>query len=73
MKSFLHGRSHRTAVGNCLSSSVPILSGVIQGSCLGPLLFLLYINDLSDEIGKGTIIKLFADDVKLYSSIHVEG
>ena len=73
IKNFLHGRSHRTAVGNCLSSSVPILSGVIQGSCLGPLLFLLYINDLPDAIGKGTIIKLFADDVKLYSSIHVEG
>jgi len=46
-----------------------ISSGVIQGSCLGPLLFLLYINDLVDVFPDKVVIKLYADDVKLYSNI----
>ena len=42
-------------------------SGVPQGLVLGPLLFILYINDLSDNVTCG--IKLFADDTKVYSII----
>ena len=45
-----------------------IISGVIQGSCLGAVLFLLYINDLVGVFSDGVIVKLYADDVKLYSS-----
>ena len=42
-------------------------SGVLQGSCLGPLLFLAYTNDIDDSI-KNSILK-YADDIKIYSRI----
>ena len=41
---------------------------MIQGSTLGPLLFFIYINDLSDGLGTNT--RLFADDVSLFSVIY---
>ena len=46
-----------------------VISGVPQGSVLGPLLFVLYINDL-ESVVKRSIVKLFADDVLLYASVH---
>ena len=50
-------------VGDALSKEKVVLSGVPQGSVIGPLLFLLFINDLPETI-KGTL-KIFADDVKM--------
>ena len=47
-----------------------MLSGVPQGSVLGPLLFLLYINDLTSKIS--STIRLYADDVILYMEINSE-
>ena len=65
---FLTDRLHCSRVGNVLSSPRYIRSGVVQGSCLGPLLFLIYINDLLD-FNAGVTCKLYADDVKLYTDI----
>ena len=49
------------------SESVPVLSGAPNGSVLGPVLFLIYINDLSEHIRSS--VRLFADDCVLYRNI----
>ena len=66
IESFLVGRSLFVAVGSRESEVKPVRSGVPQGSVLGPLLFLIYVNSLSD----GLVSKWFAyaDDYKLYCS-----
>ena len=69
IKSFLKNRSQRVMVENNLSSSLPVLSGVPQGTVLGPLLFLIYINDMPETVSEGTKIRLFADDSLLYREI----
>ena len=66
---FLSDRIQCTKVGGCYSPYKPIRSGVIQGSCLGPLLFLIYINDVVELFSDLVTPKLYADDVKLYTTI----
>ena len=51
------------------SAPAPVKSGVPQGSVLGPLLFLVYINDMPNVVSEGTSIRLFADDCLAYKSI----
>ena len=65
---YLSGHSQQVIVGSALSSESPILSGVPQGSCLGPVLFCLFVNDLPEVIRHSTV-KLFADNIKLYKSV----
>jgi len=52
-----------------MSDIANITSGVVQGSCLGPILLLLYINDLSSVFADNVCVKLYADDVKLYTCV----
>nr|VZI39815.1 unnamed protein product [Spirometra erinaceieuropaei] len=64
---FLTGRSQTVCIEASRSTPTPVLGGVPQGSVLGPLLFLVYINDCVDDLGCSAI--MFADDVKLWRSI----
>ena len=69
IRAFLSNRSQVVKINSHLSSSVPVTSGVPQGSVLGPLLFLLFINDLTDTAMPKVSMKLFADDLKLYTDL----
>ena len=68
LKDFLSNRSQRVALNGQFSEWKNVNAGVPQGSILGSIFFLIYINDLSDNL-KSTI-KLFADDVSLFSIVH---
>lgn len=67
--SFLSGRTQRVVMEGIHSESCPVESGVPQGSVLGPLLFLVYINDLPNSLDQRTNVRLFADDCLLYRPI----
>jgi hypothetical protein len=58
-----------TTVDGVKSSIAPVLSGVPQGTVLGPLLFIVYINDIDDQVSQNTRVKCYADDTLVYRSI----
>ena len=69
INSFLNGRTQCVNVNGKFSSSQPVTSGIPQGSVLGPILFVLYINDLPEALDGGSIAFLFADDTKIFREI----
>ena len=69
MENFLSNRTQEMIINSSKSKPANVTSGIPQGSVLGPILFVLYINDLPDEVDKETFIFLFADDTKAFRHI----
>ena len=67
IETFLSNRIQRVMLEGSISSSSKVLSGVPQGTVLGPTLFLLYINDLPSYVNSP--VRLFADDCVIYREI----
>ena len=64
-ESYLNNRKQKTSCGNEISAALPVTVGVPQGSILGTLLFLVYINNLPNAV-KNSEVTLYADDMVLY-------
>ena len=69
IKSFLNGRTQSVKVNQSFSTTDHVASGVPQGSVLGPLLFVLYINDLPERVIT-SFVMLFADDTKIFKEVN---
>lgn len=67
LTAFLSERKQRVVINGSRSEWAPVISGIPQGSVLGPTLFLLYINDLPSCVASD--VALFADDTKLYAGV----
>ena len=67
LENYLENRKQRVILHGQCSSWINIVSGVPQGSVLGPLLFLMYINDLPN--GLVSMYKIFADDTSIFSKV----
>ena len=64
--SYLHNRHQKTVIQSAVSNLQPVSAGVPQGSVLGPLLFLIYVNDITESLL--SLTRLYADDSSLYCS-----
>ena len=72
LMNYLGEREQSVVLDGIKSSSKHVLSGVPQGSILGPILFVLFINDLPQGISEDTHLALYADDTKIWRSIRNE-
>jgi hypothetical protein len=73
IKEYLSDRRQRVVLDGKISSWTTVRSGVPQGSILGPFLFVLFINDIVDQVGGDTSIRLYADDMKIWRIIKSSG
>ena len=67
IQAFLSDRTQTVVIDNEKSSTIPVTSEVPEGSVLGPILFLIYINDLPDQTRSK--VRLFADDTSIYLAV----
>ena len=67
IEAFLTGRRHRVSLSGELSDWTDVTNGIPQGSVLGPILFVIFINDMPNVVKN--CCKLFADDAKLYRPV----
>ena len=67
IEDFLKERRQRVVLNGKYSSWKKVISGIPQGSVLGPVLFIIYVNDMPDSLN--SFCKIFADDTKLYTAI----
>ena len=70
IESFLIGRKQSVVIEGKQSGWEAVISGIPQGSVIGPILFVVFINDLPSEV-KHNMCKLFADDCKIYGIVDV--
>ena len=68
MYDYLSNRSQAVVLGGTTSNTLPVVSGVPQGSVLGPLLFLIYINQVASSVTYSNIT-MYADDIAMYKII----
>ena len=68
VSNYLTNRTQSVVLGGAQSNPLPVVSGVPQGSVLGPLLFLIYINGVSASVTDSKVT-LYADDIALYKII----
>ena len=66
-ESYLKERTQNVKIKNCYSKKLIVSNGVVQGTVLGPILFVLYINDLVKYVRKSNVA-MFADDTMIYTS-----
>ena len=69
LSSFLLNRTQCVVINDIISETKMLTSGVPQGSVLGPLLFIFYLNDICSSLCENTTLNCFADDAKLYKEI----
>ena len=69
IESFLMERKQCVAVNGTKSSEEPVISGVPQGSVLGPVLFVMFINDLEGAVTRNSTVRFFADDTRISKHI----
>ena len=67
LRHFLTCRKQRVVVRGTFSEWAPVVSGTLQATILGPILFVSYINDIADCVSSN--IKLYADDTKIYREL----
>ena len=68
-RAYLSSRKQCVCLNSTISDPLPVVSGVPQGSILGPILFLIFVKDLPETLSSSHML-LFADDTKCFKAIH---
>ncbi len=72
ISSFLSDRTQCTVVEGYRSSITKVISGVVQGSCIGPVLFVIFVNDVTGIFDHSSMCSMYADDIKIYTVLNID-